>query len=540
MNLEDLNRATINEAFNKVTEEKSDSLALVFEDVELTYDELKKEAYNVAIKLKELGIKKGDRVAILLSNCYEYLYLYFGAFLIGAWPVPITSRVKEKELKNILMDSKAELIFLQDSIDNRHYEKIVFGFKDELPFLDKFIIRRTTDLDKYFDMPSFSDFFEMINNIEEKIERFEHPDIQEDDTALLAYTSGTTGNPKGVMITHRGLVYTSYHTGRIWGYDQIGNDLVLSIAPLYTAQGFLPVLLDLISGVTMNFLETFTPNKILKEISKGRAKIFHTQPTMWNLLMFSPLRKFVSFDNLEKTIVSGSLCSSNLAKRIYETTDTTLLNGYGLIEATGVVTVTRPDDPLDVQLNTVGRPIPGVNLKIVDQNHNEVEKGEVGELAVRGYLMNGYYGNEEKTKSVIDEEGWLYTGDLACYYKDGENIQIVGRNKDMIIRGGFNVYPIDIEEEISNCNKVQDVAVVGKEHEILGEVIVAFIVPDPSMKITKGEIMEHCKEYLSDYKMPDEIYFVKQLPTLLSGKIRKNILKEWLNTEIPQEELFNF
>ena len=196
---------------------------------------------------------------------------------------------------------------------------------------------------------------------------------------------------------------------------------------------------------------------------------FHTQPTMWALLLSLPAFDFMPFNHLTKVVVSGSLCSSALASKIQEKTGATLLNAYGLIEATGVVTVTHPEDSDDVRLNSVGRPIPGVELKIVDENRQTLPNGETGELAVKGYLMKGYYKKEEKTGEVIDDEGWLYTGDLACYCEDNKNIRIVGRIKDMVIRGGFNVYPIDIEECLLTSEDIEDVSVVGKEDEILGE-----------------------------------------------------------------------
>jgi fatty-acyl-CoA synthase len=201
------------------------------------------------------------------------------------------------------------------------------------------------------------------------------------------------------------------------------------------------------------------------------------------------------------------------------------------------VTVTRPDDPPEVRFSTVGRPIPGVEVRIVDENRRPVKPGETGELAVRGYLMKGYYKDEARTRAVIDEQGWLYSGDLACQYEGGENIQIVGRVKDMIIRGGFNVYPVDLEEQLLLLGGVQDAAVVGRADEILSEAIVAFVVPKPGFRFTKGDIMRHLRENLANNKLPDDIFFLKQLPTILSGKILKNVLRQWANTEVPHDEL---
>jgi fatty-acyl-CoA synthase len=244
------------------------------------------------------------------------------------------------------------------------------------------------------------------------------------------------------------------------------------------------------------------------------------------------------FRELRKVVVSGSLCTPYLARSIEETTRCTLINAYGIIEATGLVTMTRLDDPPEVRLNTVGRPIEGFEVKIVDRDRKELPKGEIGELAIRGYLMKGYYNNEAKTREVIDEEGWLYTGDLACYYKDGVNICIAGRIKDMVIRGGFNVYPVDIEECVLNMDKVEDVSVVGEPDEILGEALAAFVIPRPGVLLTEGEVKAYCRGKIANYKVPDRVHLVSQLPVLESGKVQKNILRRWAVEGIPAESQF--
>lgn len=533
-------KAILNEVFEKMTLMFKERTAIIFEEKKITYNNLRTDVYNIAIKLKKLGVKKDDKVAILLPNCYDYLCLYFANFLIGAIVVPINSRVIKQELQNIINNSDAKIVIFEDIIGTQNYYEIINEIKPNLSSVENYIVRGSA-IDN--SMISFDEIFRMEENIEDRILKFEKCSIEENDVALLAYTSGTTSTPKGVMITHGGLVNTSYYCGDIWqiAYSDVESDFVsLSVAPLYGAQGFLAVLLYLVSGVTMSWLSTFNPNAIIKTISNGKANLFHTQPTMWSLLMSSPLLNFADFSKLSKTIVSGSVCSYNLAKRIQERTNSLLLNAYGLIEATGVVTITRPNDSEDIRLNTVGRAIPGVDIKIVDKDRQEVKKGEVGEIATRGYLMRGYFKNEDKTREVIDEEGWLYTGDLGRFYQDTDNIQIVGRAKEMIIRGGFNIFPIDIEEQLLNYEKIQDVSVVGKSDDILGESIVSFIVPKPGTIMSKGEVIKHCKEVLSNHKIPDEVYFVKQLPTILNGKVRKNVLIEWANNRIPEEEIYTF
>ena len=202
--------------------------------------------------------------------------------------------------------------------------------------------------------------------------------------------------------------------------------------------------------------------------------------------------------------------------------------------------ITRQEDSREVRLNTVGRPIAGVEVKIVDKDRQELPPGAVGEIALRGNLMKGYWNQPELTASVIDAEGFLYTGDLGRVYDEDGDIQVVGRAKEMIIRGGFNVYPIDVEEELLGFAKVQDVAVVGKPHGVLGESIVAFVVPRPGCTLTVHEVLRFCRTVLASNKMPDEIYFVRALPIIENGKVRKNELKEWALAGVPANDVFAF
>ena len=295
------------------------------------------------------------------------------------------------------------------------------------------------------------------------------------------------------------------------------------------------LLINVATECPFKMISSFNPNDIIREISKCENTIIHTQPTMWNLLLNCRIIDFAKFDTLEKLVVSGSLCSPALAKKIEERMNCQLMNAYGLIEGTSVVTMTRLDDPEDVRMNTVGRVIEGVEIKIVDSQRNEVPHGEIGELAVRGYNMAGYYKNPEKTSEVIDDEGWLYTGDLARYY-DSENISIVGRCKDMIIRGGFNVYPSDIEEYLLQAPNVQNASVVGRPHEILGEEIVAFVLRKAGSDINERDILKFLFNKVSNYKMPDKVYFVSELPIILAGKIDKKVLSDWAVNGIPEDK----
>jgi fatty-acyl-CoA synthase len=522
---------TIGDTIKSISDKYKNKTAIIFDDIHVSYAEMYMTTTVLANSFQKLGISKNDKVAIILPNCIEYIYSYFALFSIGAWAVPISTRWEKDEVKNVLIDSDVTTIIYQENIDLINYTEMLTEISDSIPLIKRFIVHKSKDSSK-------QSIVSLLTNekMNESFNGIDSNGISPDDVALLAYTSGTTGHPKGVMISHKTLVLTSDYTGKCW-FDE--NDRLFSIAPLYSAQGFLAMLIDLVSGVSMKWLSTFNPRDILAELSKGDATAFHTQPTMWHILMAQSYFDLLKFNHLKKVIVSGSLCSFELAKRIEERMNCKLLNAYGLIEGTGVVTITTPDDPKEMRLRTVGKPIQGAEVKIVNNERKPVGKGEIGELAVRGYNMIGYYKQKEKTDEVIDGDGWLYTGDLACSVED-EYVAIVGRCKDMIIRGGFNVYPIDIEECLLTCEKIDDVAVVGKEDEIMGEAIVAFVIPKVDHEITKKEVIAYCRQKIANYKIPDEVIFVSQFPILLSGKIQKNVLKDWLNVGVPLENKIMF
>ncbi|MEK3671228.1 class I adenylate-forming enzyme family protein [Paenibacillus sp. FSL R10-2771] len=523
-------RLTIDCVLDTLQRDFPDKPAVVFEQETVTFAQLYDYSLTIAGNLLDLGIKKNDKVAVLLPNSLEYLYVYFALFKIGAWIVPVSTRYEPDEIRRILDNSDAETIIYQDRLGIFNYEEILLsGLRPELPAIRNYIVLGDEPA------PGSMSFARLLKPLTVPFQDRQLEAIDPEDIAILGYTSGTTGHPKGVMITHRNLVATSYYGGQLL---DIHDDIGFSIAPLYAAQGFNAVLVYFVSCITMKWISNFNPNDILTHVAKNGINLFHTQPTMWSLILAMPYCKPGLFRELRKVVVSGSLCTPYLARSIEETTRCTLINAYGIIEATGLVTMTRLDDPPEVRLNTVGRPIEGFEVKIVDRDRKELPRGEIGELAIRGYLMKGYYNNEAKTREVIDEEGWLYTGDLACYYKDGVNICIAGRIKDMVIRGGFNVYPVDIEECVLNMDKVEDVSVVGEPDEILGEALAAFVIPRPGVLLTEGEVKAYCRGKIANYKVPDRVHLVSQLPVLESGKVQKNILRRWAVEGIPAESQF--
>ena len=525
-NLRGVGDYTLRTLIDTICTENSVKNAILFDTELINYNQLLNHIKSISASFLKMGIGKGTKVAILLNNRIEYIYSYFALFYVGALPVPINNRWKSGEIENILRDCQAKVLITEELVGTMAPHEVVNEIEGHDYKLDKIIYMGENHYGHKglcFDELLKSDF-DGLENLEE---------INANDDAMISYTSGTTGMPKGVVLKNNDIVKISLYSTKLWSEDV---DRPFSIAPLYSAQGFLSLLINFCTEERFKMISSFNPNDILREVSKAEDTILHTQPTMWTLLLNCRIINFTKFSGLKKLVVSGSLCSPELAQRIEEKLNCELLNAYGLIEGTSVVTMTRIGDPLDVRMNTVGRAIPGVEIKIVDQNtRKSVPHGEIGELAVRGYNMREYYNQPEKTAAVIDDEGWLYTGDLARYY-DRENISIVGRCKDMIIRGGFNVYPSDIEEKILQIPNVQTVAVVGREHEVLGEEIIAFIVPVAGKSIEKSEITQYLFKNLSNYKQPDKIEFISEMPIILAGKIDKKLLKEWCIEGIPEDK----
>lgn len=524
-NMRGADQLTLRSLFDEICSGDPAQPAVTFDETTYSYRTLQDQVHRLAVGLLRTGIGKGTHTVIILDNCMEYILSYFALFYIGAIPVPVNTRWNPAEAARVIKDSGARFFIAREHSGRLRFSQLRSILEQEGTVIDAVIL---CDPDE-----SGSSAFDRLARSEGAADLAA---LAGSDTAMISYTSGTTGTPKGVMLRHADIAKISLYTQQIWTDPE---DQPFSIAPLYSAQGFLSLLINFATGSRFKMISSFNTNDILREISKKQESIFHTQPTMWTMLLNSRAISFADFSALKKIVVSGSLCSPELAKRIEERIGCSLLNAYGLIEGTSVVTMTRSGDPEEVRRNTVGRPIPGVEIKIVDGDRKPVPQGEIGELAIRGYVMAGYYNNEEKTAEIMDEEGWLYTGDLARFY-DQENISIVGRCKDMVIRGGYNVYPSDIEEVILQIPQVQTAAVVGRPHSVLGEELVAFVVLRAGETVSTNEINRYIFRNLANYKLPDHIYLISDMPTILAGKIDKKVLSDWAVNGIPADKQIMF
>jgi fatty-acyl-CoA synthase len=348
------------------------------------------------------------------------------------------------------------------------------------------------------------------------------------DIYNIQFTSGTTGMPKGAMLTHRNVLMNAYFTARRTDYS--AEDRVCIPVPFYHCFGcVLGTLACAVTGAAMVVpAPTFEPGATLEAVANERCTSLYGVPTMFVAELHHPVLASYDLTSLRTGIMAGSPCPLPLMEAVTKVLGARQITiGYGQTEASPIITMTSVDDPIEVRVGTVGRPIPGLEVKLVDPaTRREVPPGTAGELCVRGHcVMAGYYHNPEATARALDAEGWLYTGDLARCRDDG-NYRIVGRCKELIIRGGENIYPPEIEEFLHHHPSVAEVAVVGLPDAKYGEVVAAWIVPKTGAVITAQALRDYCRDQIAHYKIPHYIEIVEHLPRTVTGKVRKHILRD--------------
>jgi len=494
----------VGKLLKEIREKKENKVAFVFKDVDYTYRTLEENTNRVANFLKELGVEKGTKVAIYMLNNPEYIYSYLAIFKIGAIAVPLDHRLKTEELFPLLNHCKAE--FLITTISKEFNPELILK---NVPSLKNIIITKGN--------------FPKCISLEEKFEKLstEFPvnDINESDIAAIFYTSGTTGIPKGVIWTYRHLD-SPMETLNYYHYFE-EDDVCVSPIPFSHNGGIVAVLL-IIFGIKLVVMEYYHPLELLINLQKYNVTGTFLVPTMFiGMLNLENFEKF-NLPYLRWAAVFGAPYSPDVIKKFNKVCpQAKLLSGYGLTE-TAAPNVLPPLD--NVKFGSVGKPVPWVEVKIVDEDGDEVPKGEVGEIIMKGWpITPGYYNQPDLTAQVI-KNGWLYTGDLGKFDEDGY-LYIVGRKKEVIIVGGLNVYATEVEGVIYKHPKVKEVAVVGVPDKIRGEAVKAVIVPKEGEELTELEIKNFCREHLATYKVPSIIEFRKELPKTGSGKIRKELLR---------------
>jgi len=505
---------TIGEQLRRTAERAGDSMAVVsrHQSQRLTWAQLDTMADRVARGLWSIGIRQADRVGLWSSNCVEWVMLQMGCARAGAILVNINPAYRSHELRFTLRKSRMKAIFLWHTDARADYaallEEATCGQALELPHAI------------YLDSPRWEELLHARGEIPS--------DIWPQDVANIQYTSGTTGTPKGVMLTHHNQVNNGLLLARGMRYTE--KDRICIPVPLYHCFGcVIGNMSALNSGAAMVFPNwTFEPRATLCAVEAEKCSSLYGVPTMFIAELGLP--DFSKFDlmSLRTGMMAGAPCPVEIMKRVCgEMHCPQIIIGYGQTESTPVVTMSELDDPLELRVSTVGRALPCTEMKIASlSDGTTVPLGERGEVCARGYMvMKGYDDEPEATARAIDAEGWLHTGDVGVMGADGY-IHLTGRAKDMIIRGGENIYPREIEEFLYTHPKVAEVQVIGLPDEYLGEVVLAWIRLRPGETATAGEIREFCQGKIAHFKIPERFRFVEAFPTTVTGKVQKFKIRE--------------
>ena len=527
----------------KLLEEKANLLpeheAVVYADrgLRMSYEQFDNHCRKCAKGLMNLGIQKGEHIAVWSSNTPEWLTTQFATGKMGAVLVTVNTNYRTSELEYLLKQSDSTTIILMNQFKDSSYIDMLYEIVPELknarpgelnssrlPFLRNVIVLGN---EKYPGTFSWEDMMEQAKFVSnhELNERMES--LNPHDVINMQYTSGTTGFPKGVMLTHSNIVNNGFNIANCM---KLTNEDRLCIpVPFFHCFGCVLGTMACVSvGATMVPVQEFHPKKVLQTVQDEKCTGLHGVPTMFIAELNEPDFSNYDLSSLRTGIMAGSNCPIEVMKAVIEKMGATEITiAYGQTESSPVITQTRTDDPIELKVESVGRALPNVEVKIVEPGTtNEVPRGVQGELCTRGYhVMKGYYKNESATMEAIDSEGWLHTGDLAIMDENGY-CKVTGRLKDMIIRGGENIYPREIEEFLYTHPSVLDVQVVGVPDQVYGEEVMAWIIPKEGVSISKEEIKAYCKGKISKHKIPKYIDFVDTYPMTASGKIQKFRLRE--------------
>jgi fatty-acyl-CoA synthase len=479
----------------------------------MNWAELSEAAYRVARGLWSLGIRRGDRVGLWSTNCIEWIMMHMGCARAGVALVNVNPAYRSRELQYTLTRSRMKAIFLWHQDKRADYGEILDRARHGL----KLDLQHTI----FFDSPEWPALLDAEGRLPDQ--------VAVDDVANIQYTSGTTGHPKGVMLTHRNVVNNGQYLAR--GFHYTERDKVVVPVPLFHCYGCVIGTMSILNSGAALILPnwTFNARATLQAVHDERATSVYGVPAMYVAEFALP--EFSTFDltSLRTGMMSGAPCPVELMKRVLnEMHIGELVIAYGQTETSPVVTMSDACDSLEIRVNTVGRAMPKTEIQVISTTDGaRLPLGMQGEICVRGYaVMKGYDGDPEATSHVVKADGWLHTGDLGVMRPDG-CLHITGRSRDVIIRGGENIYPREVEEFLYTNPKVSEVQVVGIPNERLGEIVVAWIRLRPGVQADEAEIRNWCQGQIAYYKIPEHIRFVDEFPATLSGKIQKYKIREF-------------
>jgi fatty-acyl-CoA synthase len=536
---------TVDGVLKAAVDQVPDRLALVvpFQSIRLTFAEFDREVERVARGLVACGLKPGERIGIWAPNGAEWVLTMFGAARAGLVLVNINPAYRNTELEFVLRLVGCRALVFAPRFKTSDYVAMLRSLIPELPsaapgrlVCDAFPeLRLLVQLgtEAVAGTLSFSDLLASGHHLDEAVLTSIEEQLDADQVFNIQFTSGTTGTPKGATLTHFNVVNNGFFVGE--GMRLTADDSICIPVPLYHCFGMvLGVLAAMTHGAASVFPgDGFEPLAVLETVANERCTALYGVPTMFIAELEHP--RFSQFDlsSLRTGIMAGSPCPIAVMRRVVaemHMPEVTIC--YGMTETSPVSFQSQPDDPIDRRVGTVGRVHPHVQVKIIDSNGHVAPRGTAGELLTRGYsVMRGYWGDAERTRDVIDAGGWMHTGDLGVIDEQGY-CNIVGRVKDMIIRGGENVSPREIEEFLYRHPAVLDVAVVGVPDAKYGEAVCACIRLRDGMTASDEEIREFCRGQIAHYKVPRYVRFVESFPLTISGKVQKYLIREHLRTEL--------
>ncbi len=537
--VEPLKFLTIGQALEDAVERAADREALVVchQDVRWSYAQLNEAVDEFAAGLIALGLEPGDRIGIWSPNNLEWVITQFASAKAGLILVNINPAYRIGELEYALNKVECKAIIIASEFKASNYVEMLGKLAPELadtlpgelnaarlPHLRSVVCiceDAPAGMYRFADVPGYGGEQQKLRlaSVAET--------LQPDDAINIQFTSGTTGMPKGATLTHFNVVNNGYFVGRAMRLTE--TDRLCIPVPLYHCFGMvMGVLTCITNGATMVFPdEAFEPGTVLAAIAAEKCTALHGVPTMFIAELDHPEFADHDLSSLRTGIMAGAPCPVEVMKRVFDEMHMNEVTiAYGMTETSPVSFQSDTEDSIDIRVSTVGRIHPHVEVKVVDDQGRVVLRGQKGELCTRGYsVMHGYWNDEEKTREAIDDAGWMHTGDLAIIDKDGF-CNIVGRVKDMIIRGGENVYPREIEEYLYRHPKVQDVAVFGVPDQKFGEQVAAWVKLREGESANEDEIKDYCREQIAHYKVPAYIRFVDDFPMTVTGKIQKFVMRE--------------
>lgn len=504
----------IADQLKKTVELQPNSVITSFEGRVTTYEQFYQQAESLASHLQELGYQKEDILALALPNSDYFLVCYFACQIGGFSVLPINIKLTSREIEYILSHSQAKGLVYDKSV-----ESTIQAIIPSLPNLKDIF---TTNVES-----SSNRLENILLETGKKIGKVARAD---NDTAVIFYTSGTTGRPKGVMLTNRNVISIA----QMWSesMDMVKHDRTHIVAPLYhCAASHVLSIPTIYAGGALVIEEGFSPEQTMKTMEEEDVTIFFGVPAMYNIMLNTNRLQEAQLPNLRLLTYGAAPMPYELVKKVKEIfPNVKVQNLYGQTENSPGATTLKDHYAL-TKIGSVGEPLPNCLVRIVGENGEQLQTGEVGEIIVKGpHVMKGYLKNEEATREAI-KDGWLYSGDLGRLDDDGL-LYIVDRKKDMIIRGGENIYPVELEEVLYEIPEILEAAVIGVPHEVYGEVPKAFVVKKEGMELDEERVLDYCRQKLAKYKVPYEVEFLEQLPRNASGKVLKVSLRSKENASL--------